>query len=269
MVMLAACGGHAADVADTARRPTPTTTATREPLVDAIGSTGADSDSTAGPTSSSQTASPTAKRAESTTTVTEPPLSITDDTGDVDALVANRAVLTASDLPGWRSEPMSSATDPSTAALPSECRYLASFRGRVSETTHASATFVHPDDLAELSNTVIVHADVDSATSAFEVVDRRETARCLEMILVGDGGPFTIDRASVTRVVVARADAGVRFDAELSVIVDGTSYAFAAQFTYVRVGRSISQSIGFGTEGIPGEADAALDAVTARLSEFA
>jgi hypothetical protein len=266
VVMLAACGGHAANVAETTPQPSTSVATDKSPGGAAAGPEGTATESSGSPSSTPSSVPAATEGTVSTTSVTRPPIRNTVRPGDTDA--ARTAVLSPDDLPGWRAEPAAPATDPSDATLISECRYLADFRGRASESAHASATFVHPDDLAELSNTVIVHTDVDAATTAFGVVDRRETARCLETILVGDGGPFTIDRASVTRVVIARADAGVRFDADLFVTVDGTRYEFAAQFTYVRVGRSISQGIAFGANDISTESDAALDAVTSRLDDL-
>ena len=262
MVMLAACGGHAANVAD---RTSTTVPAAKVTTLDLDSSRDAAEPSTKGFTDSTD-ATETSAQVTTATTVTSTSVPASNQrSDDADVALARQAVLANADLPGWTADDAAPAADPSTGSLPGGCRYLSAFRGRASETGHAAATFLAPDATTELSNTVIVHTDVDGASAAFAVVDRRETIACLESLLVGDGGPFAIEQATVTRRALARVDEGVEFDARLSVIVDGATYSFMARFTYRRVGRAISQGIAFGDDRVPTESEAALDAVARRL----
>jgi hypothetical protein len=273
MVVLAACGGRAANVA-----VPESTTASRTPdSPSLVGSSVITSAASSPNTTASDGAADSPVNATSTTSAASdrapddaasssaPPVAPQtpagiDETPDQD--VADASVLRVADIPGWTLDP---ATTIAAMSPPRGCAHV--FVDAGARHASARATLIAPDGAAELTNEVSIFATATAADSIITRVDRRSTPGCLETMLIGGEDSFTIDRALVDRDAVSRGDNGVAYDAELEVSVDGTTYQFAARFEFIRVGRAISFGMAFGQIQTPDEAAPALDAVLRRLDQ--
>ena len=268
-VVLAACGGHAADVARTARTQSSTT-----PIEsDAIESGALESDDRVA-TAPEADASPATVRTPSPTTAAEssdasnaPPdagVPVDDEGGrlapspspDLDAVV-----LHADDIPGWNAEPHAV---PPTERATAECNQLSAVtRDRVA---HAGRTFVSPDGERELSNEVSWYQSTQAAASVITTVDVPATVACLERLLTGEGDAFTVDSATVERRALSDGDLAVGYQADLAVTVGGGRYEFVVTIEYVQVAQAVTFAMSFAPDRVADEAGPAFDAVVRRLA---
>ncbi len=268
MVVLAACGGHAADVARTARTQSPTTaieSVGRESSVTTAGApttmAGSDNESnTAAPAEQPVTPEPEGEPVddhEGSSTAQSPALDSVP-TPDLDDIV-----LQSADIPGWGPEPHEV---PPTEQETAGCGHLVTAtRDRVAR---AGRTFVSPDGERELSNDVSWYRSDQAAAAVVTTVDRPATVACLERLLTGDGDAFTVDRATVERRALSDGDLAVGYQAVLAVNVGGTSFEFVVTIEYVQVDHAVSFAMSFAPDRVADEAGPAFDAVVRRLTEL-
>lgn len=278
----AACGGSAADItsdtSDTSDSslPTPSTPASAEtsratpevsPAATDDGGRSNDSSTTTAPVPTSiAPADPDPSGGEAGEAVDADDPIGSDSNTSADRVLAEQARLRATDLPGWSAQGASDWSAPGRdTSVPAGCEHIRVAAAVPTTASVDSSTFVASDGLKELFNSISVYRDGTTAQSMLAALDHDNTPDCFERILVGQSGTISVDRATVTRVRLSRADGGVAYVAALTVTVGGRPYDFLARFAYARQGRAVSFMMAFGYESLPAESEPAFDAVLRRL----
>jgi hypothetical protein len=185
-----------------------------------------------------------------------------------DQQIADNAVLTSDDVPGF--EPHSSASAP----LPEvpECRGLERARKQLEAAPNKEVEFRPPSEAQVVNNQVSVLASTRRAKQVLRAYQSPKAGRCLETTF--RGGTASRNRGVDVTVEVSPApldsgdDAGA-YDLVVTATKDGKTQQIFTTVAVVRVGRSIA-AFGLGDESSTVPADVAtglIDLVTQRLQE--